>query len=380
MGAYRPNIYWHGKQNFPTPDRSSLPVNDLVAHYTRNLLPHTPWHTEFLMLLFAQIGVPAVVKVFIDKCHADISQEIIDGMRKQNNSSNAGSLVLSAIEECTTQLTEAALRTGLAMVLTQSLPSFSDCGEYRRRADHLCELLGLEAADLAILECCICAQLEGLFHNYCKEYYDSDWVALVAVAVNLQKQEVQKRLSKGGTLVSRGLIDMRKVSAPVFEYLMGISSEFLSSDDFSLGTSSAFPLDSFPVSEKERHLLVETLRNRAPCHLFFYGRPGTGKTELAKALAAESGKQAFLVKYRNDGDEKDRRGAIVATFGIAPADAVVIIDEADVLLNTATLVARKMVDKGWVNNFMDECRHKVIWIANNMEETAGLDDRQAEEG
>jgi SpoVK/Ycf46/Vps4 family AAA+-type ATPase len=51
-------------------------------------------------------------------------------------------------------------------------------------------------------------------------------------------------------------------------------------------------------------------------------------------------------------------------MGIAPANSVVIIDEADGLLNTATFFQRKLVDKGWINNFMDECRHKVIWIAN----------------
>ena len=98
--------------------------------------------------------------------------------------------------------------------------------------------------------------------------------------------------------------------------------------------------------------------------LLFLGPTGVGKTELAKALADEAGRQAFLVKYGSDGDERDRRGAITATMGMAPLDAVVVIDEADRLLNTATIFQPKKVDKGWINHFMDECKHKVIWIAN----------------
>jgi transitional endoplasmic reticulum ATPase len=154
------------------------------------------------------------------------------------------------------------------------------------------------------------------------------------------------------------------VDDAVFNYLAGLSEDYISSNDYSVVEQTAFPVESFPVSEKERGLLLDSLSNQAPCHLFFYGRPGTGKTELAKALAAESGRQAFLVKYRDDGGERDRRGAIMATLKMAPPDSVVIIDEADRLLNTATLFQPKLVDKGWINNFMDECRYKVIWIAN----------------
>jgi len=45
---------------------------------------------------------------------------------------------------------------------------------------------------------------------------------------------------------------------------------------------------------------------------------------------------------------------------------VIIMDEADVLLNTKYEFDRKGVDKGWINNFMDENRHKIIWISNDI--------------
>ena len=368
MCAYRSGFRHLGKQSFPTPDYSNLPVNALVARYTLNLLPHSPWHREFLELLFAYAGVAGVAQAVTDTFAKVLPKDEAARILKTDDLDDMTGIVVRLIEELASSRQDVTFRSNLARCLKIRLPALPHSGQYQRRADDLRKLLGLSTDDIAVLECFACYKAGGLFESYCDRYPVSDWVSLIATALNLPKAEIRQRVAKGGSLSSKGLVGVNKNSFEpndaVFEYLAGLSNEFLSTEEFVVVKDATFPLESFPVSEKERAILIDSLRNPAPCHLFFYGHPGTGKTELAKALASEAGRNAFLVKYGRDGDERDRRGAITATFGIASSDSVVIIDEADRLLNTATLFQPKLVDKGWINNFMDECRHKVIWIAN----------------
>ena len=350
MCAYRPKFHRLGKQSFPTPDHSNFPGHALVARYTLNLLPHSPWHSEFMELLFAYAGVSGVAKSAAGAFAGILPKDECEKILKTDDPDELNGIIIRLIEGKSSVRHEKAFRENLARCLKSQLPALSRSGQYQRRVARLQTLLGLSAEDIAVIECFACYQAGGLFESYCDQYPSSDWLALIASAVNLPKAEVRKRVAKGGSLASKGLVEMRKNSFEthdaVFEYLAGLSNDLLSNEEFSLTEGSSFPLTSFPITEKERSVLEDSLRNPAPCHLFFYGRPGTGKTELAKALAGDAGRQAFLVKYGSDGDERDRRGAITATMGIAPKDSVVIIDEADRLLNTATFFQPKLVDKG----------------------------------
>ena len=368
MRTHRSRTRPLGKQNFPTFSHANLPVDVLVSRYTLNLLPTTPLNSEFLEMVFNLIGLNAGIQAVSDAFQPFIAQTKIKQIRNEKDNDSLVYRALDTLEDQETLSMEDALRGSLAKSLRNRAPILPEDSDYRKRILRFRALLGLNDEDIAVLECFAIYRVDRKFERYCDSFPSSDWIAMIATALDMTPAAVRGKAARGGTLASKGLISIgnRNLTTDdaVFEYLSGLMEDFLSSNDYSIVEQSTFPMESFPVLEKERHLLVETLRNPAPCHLFFYGRPGTGKTELAKALAAESGRQAFLVKYRDEGDEKDRRGAITATFGMAPSDAVVIIDEADVLLNTATMFARKMVDKGWINNFMDECRHKVIWIAN----------------
>lgn len=364
-----------GQQAFPATGQSGFPLNALLARYTLNLLPHSPLHSEFLEMVFTFCGISSAASAITDSFTKVLSSDEVDELFAAGDSDDLLRLLQPLLERNGTVCAEKSLRGRLALaVQSELLPLPAPRSGYARRADHLMNLLGLSVDELRILECAVCYQARSMFESYCDQYPASDWVPLIAVALDLPKETVRRSIVKGGSLESKGLLEMRKnnleATAAVFDFLFGLSADFLGADEFALAGRSSFPLESFPVSVKDQRILVQTLRNPAPCHLFFYGRPGTGKTELAKALAGEAGLQAFLVKYGDDGDERDRRVAITATMAVAPSGSMVIIDEADRLLNTATIFQTKQVDKGWINHFMDECNHKVIWITN---ESGGIE-------
>ncbi len=369
MSRYKHRFFRSGKQSFPTTDRSNFPFNALISRYVLNLLPHSPFHDEFFHLLFSFTGIAPAAEVITEVFDRVLTKEDVKNIETSEDVSDLIRQLLPLLEKHATMRTDKMLRVRLAEILQDDLPAMPAMSSgYGRRKLRLMQLLDLSLLDIRVIECFACYQAGGQFEDYCDQYTASDWTSLIATALDLPKKEVRSRIIKGGSLASKGLVEIRKSSFEssdeVFEYLCGLSDDFLCGDEYSMVKESSFPLNSFPVEEKARGILLESLSSPAPCHLFFYGRPGTGKTELAKALASEAGRKAFLVKYGSDGDERDRRGAITATMGIAPTDSVVIIDEADRILNTATFFERKQVDKGWINNFMDECQHKIIWIAN----------------
>ncbi len=115
----------------------------------------------------------------------------------------------------------------------------------------------------------------------------------------------------------------------------------------------------------------------------FYGPPGVGKTELARALGEACGLSVYQVRSDDeDGDGLSRTGRIGA-YLIAQRllarrrDVLLIFDEVEdafdsghnlfALLRGASPVGRQ---KGWMNRILEENPVPAIWIAN---ETAGMD-------
>ncbi|RUM88238.1 MAG: hypothetical protein DSZ24_04225 [Thermodesulfatator sp.] len=106
-------------------------------------------------------------------------------------------------------------------------------------------------------------------------------------------------------------------------------------------------------------------------HIFLYGPPGSGKTELARLLAREV--EAVLYEplpWKRTG--KDRRketyhemdrffSYTLANHLLEGKRALILFDDADTFLN-------RMVDKSWFNRVLEENAVPTIWICNSVEE------------
>lgn len=147
-------------------------------------------------------------------------------------------------------------------------------------------------------------------------------------------------------------------------------------------------IPDFPHLTQESTHLTEALSEAARTgavgvNALLHGDPGTGKTELARAVAAASGLRAYQVRSTDDDAEGlDREGRLSA-YLLAQRllarrrDALLIFDEVeDVFEPDHSLLALLRGDsaigrqKGWMNRILEENPVPAIWISNR---TDGMD-------
>ena len=133
--------------------------------------------------------------------------------------------------------------------------------------------------------------------------------------------------------------------------------------------SSTYSLESFNVKKEETNLVMEMLSSNAPVSILLYGKPGSGKTEYAKALAKTTGKE--IVIFKNETENEVRKPFLAklnCLLSLNRPDTILIIDEADTILQTKSEnffgFRGASTTKGLVNKMLENSKNQVLWIVN----------------
>lgn len=181
-----------------------------------------------------------------------------------------------------------------------------------------------------------------------------------------------------GRLSQCGVIDFHRSTLSLKESFLPVldnpSPESIRGSLFQQVSKKTVPLDYHLVpSEVLTHLrrLLLSLRGN-PNHLLLYGEPGTGKSSFAHGLAADLGLTVYEIVSDEKNRSENRRAAIRACLNLVGRGrrTVVLVDEADNLLNTANswLDFGETMDKGWLNQIMDEPGICMVWITNEIDD------------
>ena len=239
--------------------------------------------------------------------------------------------------------------------------------------------LGLSRIERDLIAFLHCASCYCWLRSFVSDSSRWNVAKTIAVAVEQSATTVSGALSRHGRLVRFGLIQYRKdnerstetleLAPPIVEFLSGVDWETTVSEYYSADSGSVFTLPSFSVSERTTEILGSLLKSKMATHVLLHGIPGTGKTEYARSLARSLGKRALLVKHGREGRLGERRLSLQLAATLAnPEKELLIVDEADMILNTGYRLFGQQgeIDKGWVNDFLDSCPVKVLWITNEI--------------
>lgn len=203
----------------------------------------------------------------------------------------------------------------------------------------------------------------------------------ISRATGFSIERITQLLGKDSSLTKLQLVDQDlELPNDIRLYLSGYS-ETASLKAFQRAPEPTVSFEQLQGNNPDARLALEMLKRhdfRHPLNILFYGVEGTGKTELAKAIAKEAGLPLWEVAI--DMEEEDFRGnrmpprrfdgrnvsviqyrlrAInLASWQCEQDPGIILVDEADLVLNGA--------EKGALNHLFESINTPVIWISNSM--------------
>lgn len=184
--------------------------------------------------------------------------------------------------------------------------------------------------------------------------------------------DFENLVSNKGILKQMGILDEDlDISKRIGMFLNGHSGNDLDSLYFRVYEGGCVPYKKLCRKDPKVEMAFDMIKHAKVgegLNIFFYGVEGTGKTELAKAIAKELKRPLVLTNISTEGVHRDskensvvrsRMGSILyAAAKYQKKKAILLVDESDVILNCC--------EKGALNFFLEQIKIPVIWISNNI--------------
>ena len=356
-----------------------------------------------LWLLRLLVGAEAFEKSFRNKIHRYSEDELICSLAEVFDID---------MESCRTEeddidCREALRRLHRLYVTTENKLKDATAPEcLAGNVERLSALAGLSATDCRILEFAVLIHTEDILEktgDLLGDLTSKQVFKVLSVALDLPQAEVRKSLSKSGALSRSGLLSLERSGADTLKDKLELLSRsfadiMVSSDadpvallrDIVLPSSAPhLAIDDFPHLEKELGVLRPYLRQslatgRKGVNILLYGDPGTGKSQLARILAGETGCELFEVASEDEDGDPRMGGLRLRAFQAAQnilsnQNMMILFDEIEDVFDCGDPwdlgilpgpVKIRDNPKAWINRRLEDNSVPTLWLGNSIN---GLD-------
>ena len=285
--------------------------------------------------------------------------------------------------------------------ILQKMPTFSDENgkQVEENLAQLASLLSLNEAEMSVLRLSLHLKIESDF-SYIFNFFSPkslpQAVEFLVEFLNVSRDELRPVLKKSSKLFQYGLLQRSYSPSDVDDYVEW--GDTLDADEFTLLPFDEEKLlkNSVILSNPPRlnltqfehifdtHLMMQNYLQQAVekqqkgVNFLIYGKPGTGKTELAGLLAKTLNLTAYNIAYMDeDGDviraEKRLNHCRMAqTLLGRNSKSLLIFDEIeDVFASSFFERSIAQRNKAWMNQLLENNSVPMIWISNSV---SGIDE------
>lgn len=218
---------------------------------------------------------------------------------------------------------------------------------------------------------------------------------LLGLVLGLPENDVRDALRRTAPLASTGLVrvatDVRRTWDDPFEVMDGLENillteyetpEAILANFFRQSPPAKLTLDDFPHATQDVGILVRFLQGAiekqvSGVNVLLHGLPGTGKTELARAVAAHLGAQLYEVNVESDDGSAISGTGRFAAYQLCQrmlgrrARTLVLFDEIEDVFPDRWYPffgrqKRSGEDKGWTNRLLEGNAVPTLWLSNEI--------------